>query len=51
MNVGHPERLGCAVAKGGRHPEAASAIVFLACTEASYITGTTLGVDGGFGLR
>ena len=37
-----------AVGSYGRPEEDASAVVFLAGPEASYITGTTLDVDGGF---
>jgi 3-oxoacyl-[acyl-carrier protein] reductase len=37
-----------AMARYGRPEEVAAAIVFLAGPEASYITGTTLDVDGGF---
>jgi 3-oxoacyl-[acyl-carrier protein] reductase len=37
-----------ALGRYGRPEEVAAAIVFLASPEASYITGTTLNVDGGF---
>lgn len=41
---------GCVLERRGTADEVASAIVFLASAEASYITGATLRVDGGFGL-
>jgi NAD(P)-dependent dehydrogenase (short-subunit alcohol dehydrogenase family) len=41
----------CLLKRRGTAEEVASAITFLASTEASYITGTTLRVDGGFGIR
>lgn len=41
----------CLLRRRGTPEEVANAIAFLASGEASYITGTTLRVDGGFGLR
>ncbi len=41
----------CLLRRRGTPEEVANAIAFLASAEASYITGTTLRVDGGFGLR
>ena len=35
------------VGRAGRAREVAAAVAFLACEEASYITGQTLVVDGG----
>jgi NAD(P)-dependent dehydrogenase (short-subunit alcohol dehydrogenase family) len=41
----------CLLRRRGTPEEVANAIAFLASGEASYITGTTLRIDGGFGLR
>jgi 3-oxoacyl-[acyl-carrier protein] reductase len=43
-----PQKAATALGRYGRPEEVAAAIVFLASPEASYITGTTLDVDGGF---
>jgi 3-oxoacyl-[acyl-carrier protein] reductase len=43
-----PQKAATALGRYGRPEEVAAAIVFLATPEASYITGTTLDVDGGF---
>jgi 3-oxoacyl-[acyl-carrier protein] reductase len=42
------QKAATALGRYGRAEEVAAAIVFLASPEASYITGTTLDVDGGF---
>src|SRR5207248_1687583 len=42
------QRAGTALGRYGKPEEVAAAIVFLASPAASYITGTTLDVDGGF---
>jgi 3-oxoacyl-[acyl-carrier protein] reductase len=39
---------GTALGRYGRPEEIAAAVVFLASPQASYITGTTLDVDGGY---
>ena len=41
----------CVLRRRGTAEEVANAIVFLVSAEASYVTGATLRVDGGFGLR
>lgn len=41
----------CLLRRRGTADEVASAIAFLVSNEAAYITGATLHVDGGFGLR
>jgi 3-oxoacyl-[acyl-carrier protein] reductase len=41
----------CLLRRRGTPAEVANAIAFLVSEEASYVTGTTLRVDGGFGLR
>jgi 3-oxoacyl-[acyl-carrier protein] reductase len=43
-----PQKAATALGRFGQPEEVAAAIVFLASPEASYITGTTLDVDGGF---
>lgn len=43
-----PQKAATALGRYGRPEEVAAAIVFLASPQASYITGTTLDVDGGF---
>ena len=43
-----PQKTATALGRYGRPEEVAAAIGFLASPEASYITGTTLDVDGGF---
>jgi len=45
------QRLGTALGRNGTPAEIAAAVAFLASSEASYITGSTLFVDGGFMLR
>ncbi len=35
----------------GRAEEVAAAVAFLACNDASFITGATLNVDGGYMAR
>ena len=41
----------CLLRRRGTPEEVANAIAYLASGEASYITGTTLRIDGGFGVR
>jgi 3-oxoacyl-[acyl-carrier protein] reductase len=43
-----PQKAATALGRFGQPEEVAAAIAFLASPEASYITGTTLDVDGGF---
>ncbi len=39
------------VCRMGRAEEVAAAVAFLACSDASFITGATLNVDGGYMAR
>jgi len=44
-----PQRFGTALGRFGEPEEVAAGILFLASAEASYVTGTVLTIDGGYG--